>query len=362
MKHLMTNSVGIALLAGLALLAIAPGPSAAEDHAGRTGSSAPLSTPTPAAAQQTPALSQQPPPVASVPAVDRLAPEQPTGGKPIDPLAKQAVGTIATLEGKATVTRAGSDAPLKVGDYVLNSDILQTGPSGQLGVTFDDGTTFNLAANARMEVNNFVFQKGASSNAALFTVTRGTVGFTSSQVAKTGDLKIATPKMTLAGPGASGLIELPDADGAAAAGSQVADAAVKLYADDKGNTGRIDIYKTGSDGTRLAQLTKPGTGYSIRSAADDITAIALKIPPEQVKKDRAVVHRVFTIQIAGARLVAERQVLLGLPLPGIPGIALPVALPVAIPIPVPGILPTTGGGRKKGRANLPGFGLPGLHF
>jgi hypothetical protein len=143
---------------------------------------------------------------------DKPAPDKSaTNTGAADPLTKQAVGTIATLEGSAEVTRGGVDTPLKVADYVLKGDILQTGPASQLGLTFDDGTTFNLASNARMEVNNFAFQKGGNANAALFTVTRGTVGFTSSQVAKTGDLKIATPTMTLKGPGATGLIEIPDA-------------------------------------------------------------------------------------------------------------------------------------------------------
>jgi hypothetical protein len=103
-------------------------------------------------------------------------------------------------------------------------------------------------------------------------------------------------------------------------------------------------------------LTKSGTGYTIQSAANDITAVAMKIPPEQAKKDRTVVRRVFTIQVAGARLITQRQVLLGLPLPGIPGIVVP-GVGGTLPVPVPaGILP---GAPRRGRQ--PGF-IPSIRF
>ena len=37
----------------------------------------------------------------------------------------------------------------KVGDLVYRGDIVQTGADGHLGITFSDGTAFNLSPNAR---------------------------------------------------------------------------------------------------------------------------------------------------------------------------------------------------------------------
>src|SRR5438128_575048 len=79
-----------------------------------------------------------------------------------------------------------------------------------LGVTFDDETTLNLSANARIAVNEFVYQEGSKSNVALFNVVRGTVAFVAGQAAKTGDMKITMPNATLGIRGTTGVVDVPD--------------------------------------------------------------------------------------------------------------------------------------------------------
>ena len=44
-------------------------------------------------------------------------------------------------------------------------------------MTFDDGTTFSLSANARIAVNAFVYQKDTTGNAASINVAAGTAAF-----------------------------------------------------------------------------------------------------------------------------------------------------------------------------------------
>src|SRR6266700_1959275 len=69
------------------------------------------------------------------------------------------VGQVATLQGNATVTRANAAATaLKINDTIFKNDVLQAGANSSLGVTFDDETTLNLSANARIAVNEFVYQ------------------------------------------------------------------------------------------------------------------------------------------------------------------------------------------------------------
>ena len=101
---------------------------------------------------------------------------------------------VATLQGVATVTRANAaPAALKVSDAIFKNDALQTGASSSLGVTFDDETTLSLSANARIVVNEFVYEEGGKGNSAVFNIARGTVAFVASLVAKTGNMTISTP-------------------------------------------------------------------------------------------------------------------------------------------------------------------------
>ena len=122
------------------------------------------------------------------------------------------------MQGIATVTRANA-APLalKVSDPVYKSDVLTTGASASLGVTFDDETTFSLTANARIVVDDYVYEEGASGNVGAFSVAQGTVAFVASQVAKTGNMTITTPTATLGIRGTTGVVDVPENAAAGAA-------------------------------------------------------------------------------------------------------------------------------------------------
>jgi FecR protein len=144
-----------------------------------------------------------------------LAARAQDGGNPN--AAAAAIGQVATLEGAATVMHAdpaggaaAAAVALKVSDPIFLNDVLATGADGSLGVTFDDETTFSLGANARIVVDQFVYADGGSANAGLFTVVRGTAAFIAGKVAKTGDMRIATPLATMGIRGTTGIVEVPE--------------------------------------------------------------------------------------------------------------------------------------------------------
>jgi len=95
--------------------------------------------------------------------------------------------------------------------------VLRTSANSTLGVTFNDATTFNLTANARIVVDNYVYEDGGKQNAAVFDIARGTVAFVAAAVARTGDMKISTPTATLGIRGTTGLVEVPQNASAASA-------------------------------------------------------------------------------------------------------------------------------------------------
>src|SRR5262249_35018597 len=66
----------------------------------------------------------------------------------------QAIGKIQTATGPVTVMDAGGVvAQVNVGDPVYRHDAIETGADGAVGITFIDGTVFNLSNNARMALN-----------------------------------------------------------------------------------------------------------------------------------------------------------------------------------------------------------------
>src|SRR6516162_3617511 len=100
----------------------------------------------------------------------------------------QAIGKIQTATGPVTVMDArGVVAQAKVGDPVYRQDTIETGPDGAVGITFIDGTAFNLSNNARMALNEFVCDR--TSNSALFSLSKGVFALIAGKVAKAGGLR-----------------------------------------------------------------------------------------------------------------------------------------------------------------------------
>ena len=244
----------------------------------------PIKTPTPAAT-----------PLPTPPATDATTDAQAANDEPI--------GNVAALTGSATVTRNNEATPLKPKDDIFLNDVLQTSANSSLGVTFNDATTFNLTANARITIDNYVYQDGGKQNAALFDVAKGTVAFVAAAVAKTGDMKISTPTATLGIRGTSGLVEVPE--GASATSRN--NVAIKLYPDADGKVGRIEVNDRA--GARLGFLTQGASGFTIRPGAGGarFAAVPLTISPQQALRDQGFVRQVHSTQNLGRRVVTEQR-------------------------------------------------------
>jgi hypothetical protein len=235
-------------------------------------------------------------PTTTPPAAAAPAPAQPAADEPI--------GNVATLTGSATVTRNDAPTPLKLQDDIFLNDVLQTSASSTLGVTFNDATTFNLTANARITVDSYVYEDGGKQNGALFDITKGTVAFVAAAVAKTGDMRISTPTSTLGIRGTTGLVEVPE--GAAATNPN--NVAIKLYPDPDGHVGRIEV--NGRDGARLGFLTQGGSGFTVqRGPGGRFAAAPLFISPQQALRDQGIVRQVHAAQSVGRQVVSQQRAL-----------------------------------------------------
>ena len=269
-------------------------PPAVEENAGTTrlaqAQPAPLPTPLPLPTPPArPAASPSPSPT--------LSPASPASAASDEP-----IGNVATLTGTATVIRNKDSLPLKLQDDIFLNDVLQTSANSSLGVTFNDATTFNLTANARITVDNYIYEDGGKQNNALFDVTKGTVAFVAAAVAKTGDMKITTPTASLGIRGTTGLVEVPQ--GGAAAGADN----IKLYPDPDGRVGHIDVHDR--SGVRLGALTQGASGFTIRPGAGGrVTVAPLVISPQQAARDQGVVRQVHAAQVVGRQVVTQQRAL-----------------------------------------------------
>jgi hypothetical protein len=237
-------------------------------------------------------------PAAPAPASPPASANSPAASPNASP-ADEPIGNVATLTGSATVTRNNQSAvPLNLKDDIYLNDVLQTAANSTLGVTFSDETTFNLTANATITVDNYIYEDGGKQNAALFDITKGTVAFVASAVAKSGDMKITTPTATLGIRGTTGLVEV---NGAAGAGHNI-----KLYPDPDGHVGTIDI--NDRSGARLGSLTQGSSGFTIRRGAGGrLTAAPLLISPQQAARDQGIVRQAHAAQAVGRQVVREQR-------------------------------------------------------
>jgi FecR protein len=242
---------------------------------------------------------------AQAPGPATAPPPAPSGTppSPAQAAADEPIGNVATLTGSASVTRNNASTPLKLQDDIFLNDVLQTSANSTLGVTFNDTTTFNLTANARITVDNFVYEDGGKQNGALFDVAKGTVAFVAAAVAKTGDMKISTPTATLGIRGTSGLVEVPE--GASATGRN--NVAIKLYPDADGRVGRIEV--SDRAGARLGFLTQGSSGFTIRPGAGGrFAALPLTISPQQALRDQGIVRQVHAAQSVGRQIVTQKRI------------------------------------------------------
>ena len=81
-------------------------------------------------------------------------------------------------------------------------------PTRRVGITFIDGTVFGLSSNARMVLNEMVYDPNGSNNSSLLSLVAGTITFVAGETAKHGDMKIDTPVATMGIRGTAVLVEI----------------------------------------------------------------------------------------------------------------------------------------------------------
>ena len=148
-------------------------------------------------------------------ALSQNAPTQPAvQGASITPIGKvvTAAGSVSIEHVSAVVVQASlsGQSSAKVGDSVYLGDVVSTGSDGRVGISFTDGTAFDLSPNARMVMNEFIYDPNSKSNSSLLSLTKGTFTFVAGKIAKSGDMKVNTPVATMGIRGTTPRVEIAE--------------------------------------------------------------------------------------------------------------------------------------------------------
>jgi Ca2+-binding RTX toxin-like protein len=107
---------------------------------------------------------------------------------------------VEKLAGTVFVTHPdGTRSQLQEGDPVFQGDELSTGADGSVGVVLADKTTFSMATNGRMVLDEMVYDPATQSGSVAMSVMQGVFTFVSGSVAKTDPdaMAIQTPVGTI---------------------------------------------------------------------------------------------------------------------------------------------------------------------
>ena len=109
------------------------------------------------------------------------------------------IGTIVKLEGIATCLRTdGVKVELAIGSPVYQGDVVETGAGSKLGIGFVDKTVFSLSANARMVLDELVYNpQDPASNTMVMNLVQGAFVFVTGEIAPTGSMQVQTPIATM---------------------------------------------------------------------------------------------------------------------------------------------------------------------
>ena len=205
-------------------------------------------------------------------------------------VAPAVIGHVTKLAGNATAIRNGVSIILNQGDNVNKGDVVQSGSDSTLGITFIDGTVFGLASNAKMVLNEMIYDPNGSDNKSLLSLVAGTISFVAGATAKKGDMKVDTPVATMGIRGTAVLVEI-DFEVPAQGGAPPAKFQVLVEPD--GTTGSYILFDK-TTLTPIATVSQAGTQTIINGQGTVSFLSSVQLSPDAQK----IITDVFSLKFS----------------------------------------------------------------
>lgn len=103
---------------------------------------------------------------------------------PLSAQSPDAAGRVKAAVGAASIVRNGQAGPATVGEVVYASDVLRTGPDGQLAVMLKDESRLSIGPDSELALATFAYAPAESRLALVLRLTRGALAFVSGRIAK----------------------------------------------------------------------------------------------------------------------------------------------------------------------------------
>ena len=117
-----------------------------------------------------------------------------------DDIEEQPIGRVDETIGEATATRVdGTTVSLQKDSPVFQGDIIETAEEGAIAIVFIDDTTFSLGEDARMVLDELIFDPASQEGSSSFSVIQGVFVFVSGEIAANNpdEMLVKTPVATL---------------------------------------------------------------------------------------------------------------------------------------------------------------------
>lgn len=108
-------------------------------------------------------------------------------------------GAVDSLKGVVVAVRGGVEVELNAGDSIYEGDVLVTAADSAVGIVFADDSTMSMGGDARIAIDEMVYDPDSGSGNQLFDIVQGAFVFASGQIGKNDpeDVQVRTPVATI---------------------------------------------------------------------------------------------------------------------------------------------------------------------
>ncbi|MEX1036813.1 MAG: FecR domain-containing protein [Sneathiella sp.] len=109
------------------------------------------------------------------------------------------VGTVTRLQSSAEVIRDGKGIPLEVGTIVQENDEINSKSDARVEITFNDGTKLLIGENARIEIDEYLYEPNEGIGTAILSAVQGPFRFITGKIGqmKTKRLEVKSSLATI---------------------------------------------------------------------------------------------------------------------------------------------------------------------
>ena len=121
-----------------------------------------------------------------------------------------AVGIVRTVAKEAYILRNQNSIAAEINMKIMKGDVVKTGPTGSLGMIFEDDTLISMGPGSEFAVEDFLFDPSEKKLSFVVKMLQGTFAYLSGQISKLvpDAVRLETPDATIGTRGTHVLVKV----------------------------------------------------------------------------------------------------------------------------------------------------------